>query len=595
MRAFKSAKKALSLTSGIYKGKVGTEGSHPFLGPLVQIFVRALAAVAATIVCGSAMATDATVAWLREGAVESRTLSATEASVADRAASAATVPLGSLWKLFVFTYLSEKQSKEPLYICEKSRRGDSEDRYCCEPGESVGRDAALARSCAPYFEPARLGIGQSEWQRHWQARNPPPWLHDLNRLKPGTQVRIDELLAALAAVTPDARADARRALLDANLTGYGREAWTALGTGIRYKTYTWHLAKTPGVSYGGAAGWLPDGTPFWFGARGSSRTALATWAPQLAQALPRPRWREAGVDTRAAACVDVDFFARYPLRAVWLEHEPRRAPFGELNGRYRLEFANGNWLKITALGDLQLGGSEATPRITGRFSANEYVARVIDREGSASQTQAARALAIAARTYLVQNARFEAGCWRIEDSTRAQRVSASPPTDAALAAAWFTDELVLQGAPVRYHSDKPGPNRLAWREAVVRSDAGWDFDRILAAAYPKAGLGSLSGREDCARLDAAETWLVDVAAKWQRALRRESGFEPVTGPVRVCALAQGRPYSDQQRARIFVRGWRSLEDRVTLAHEYLHIAFRFHPNGADEEYIERLARRLVGS
>ena len=148
----------------------------------------------------------------------------------------------------------------------------------------------------------------------------------------------------------------------------------------------------------------------------------------------------------------------------------------------------------------------------------------------------------------MQNARFEAGCWRIEDSSRTQRVSANPPTEAA-----------------------------------------------LAAAYPKASLGALSGAEDCTRLDAAESWLIEAAAKWRRELRREPGFEPVTGPLRVCALAQGPPYSDQQRARIFVRGWRSLEDRMTLAHEYLHIAFRFHPNGADEAYIERLARRLVGS
>jgi uncharacterized protein YfaQ (DUF2300 family) len=551
-------------------------------------FVSAVAAAVSALVCSDAFASDASVAWLRDGAVESRTL-----STAARPDPGATAPLGSLWKLFVFSYLSEIHANEPPYVCEKPRRAAaSEDQYCCEPGASVGRDAALARSCAPYFEPARLALDPAEWKRHWEARSAAPWLLDLRLLEPGTQVRVDQLLAALAAISPDARADARRALLDANLTGYGRDAWTALGTGVRYKTYTWHLAKSPGVSYGGAAGWLPDGTPFWFGARGSSRTALAAWAPQLAHALPRPHWRDA--NPRGMACVDVDFFERYALKAVWLDNEARRAPFGTLEGRYRLEFANGNWLRISAAGDLELRGSEAAPRITGRFAANEYVARVIDREGNAANTHAARALAIAARTYLVQNARLEGGCWRIEDSTRAQRVSPNPPSEGALAAAWFTDEIVLHGAPVRYHHHAPGVNRLAWRDAVARADAGWDFDRILAEAYPKTTLATLNGSEDCTRMDAAETWLVESEVKWRRELRREPGFEPVAGPVRVCALAYGAPYSDQQRGRIYARGWRTLDERVTLAHEYLHIAFRFHPNGVDEAYIERLARRLIG-
>ncbi len=205
----------------------------------------------------------------------------------------------------------------------------------------------------------------------------------------------------------------------------------------------------------------------------------------------------------------------------------------------------------------------------------------------------ARALAIAARSYLVQNARIEAGCWRIKDSSATQRVSANPPTRDALAAAWFTDEIVLQGVPVRYHGDVSGPIRLAWRDALAQGRAGWDFDRILAAAYPQATLATLNGREECARLDAAEQWLTQVSATWSARLNREPGFEPLRQPPRICALAEGHPYSDQQRLRIYVRGWRTLDERVTLAHEYLHLALRFHPNGADDAYVERLARRLI--
>jgi uncharacterized protein YfaQ (DUF2300 family) len=35
------------------------------------------------------------------------------------------------------------------------------------------------------------------------------------------------------------------------------------------------------------------------------------------------------------------------------------------------------------------------------------------------------------------------------------------------------------------------------------------------------------------------------------------------------------------------------EDRITLAHEYLHLGLRRYPRGQDEEYVERLARRLT--
>ena len=163
------------------------------------------------------------------------------------------------------------------------------------------------------------------------------------------------------------------------------------------------------------------------------------------------------------------------------------------------------------------------------------------------------------------------------------------------AAAWFSDDIVLKGVAVRYHGDAPGSNRLAWRDAVARAGEGWDFERILAAAYPQAAIATLSGREECARLEAAENWLARAIAGWDARLLREPGFEALGAPPKVCALADGHPYSDQKRLRIYARGWRNLDERVTLAHEYLHLAFRFHPNGADENYIERLARRLIES
>ena len=63
-------------------------------------------------------------------------------------------------------------------------------------------------------------------------------------------------------------------------------------------------------------------------------------------------------------------------------------------------------------------------------------------------------------------------------------------------------------------------------------------------------------------------------------------------PLR-CLLRQGRPYADKQARRIFVRPNPSLDGRIALTHEYLHLAFAHHPLGEDEAYIEDLARRLV--
>ncbi|MDD2775035.1 MAG: DUF2300 domain-containing protein [Gallionella sp.] len=518
---------------------------------------------------------DAQVAWLRDGRVEMRALSG-------NAALPSHVPLGSLWKLFVYAYLADTHAHEPDYLVPAVL--SEADRYCGEPNESISRDIALARSCAPYFLPARLSITPDAWQRYWQTRTAAAWLQNINQLQPDTRVPLASLLQALADISPLAQAEARQALLATSVQGYGREAWTRLGTGIRYKTYSWH--DVAGNNIGGGAGWLVDGTPFWFGAAGASRSALTTWATTLAATLPSPRWQ----NTHETRCVDVDFFARYPLQSVWRGTAP--APAGHLRGAYRLQFANGNHLNIVAQGEMRLS-SDQPPVITGRFGLNDYLARVIDREGNAQPAQAARALAIAARSYVLQNAAFTGGCWHIADASQTQRVSPNPPTDGALAAAWFTDELVLQGVAVRYHQTLAGENQLSWQAAVSQAGEGWDFERMLSHSYPQATLTTLNAQTECHRLIAAETWLTNAAAKWSPKLQREAGFEPLDTPPKICALNNGNPYSDQQRLRIYIRGWRSLNERITLAHEYLHLALRYHPNGADENYIERLARRLV--
>src|SRR2546426_7206856 len=125
--------------------------------------------------------------------------------------------------------------------------------------------------------------------------------------------------------------------------------------------------------------------------------------------------------------------------------------------------------------------------------------------------------------------------------------------------------------------------------------SGVAFDQILAAAYPDGRLATLhgAGRAGCERLGAVERWLAERSGGWRPRLHAEGGFEPPRRPVTACRLAHGRPFADAENNRIHVRGIATGDDRITVVHEYLHLAFRFHPRGLDEDFVERLARELA--
>ncbi|KAB0545332.1 DUF2300 domain-containing protein, partial [Pseudomonas palleroniana] len=141
-------------------------------------------------------------------------------------------PLGSLWKLFVYAWLVDTDAREPVYEC----RGESkEEVYCCNAGQSIGRDQALVKSCGLYFEPQRLGLSASNWRDYWQARQAPAWLLDLPTLQPQTQVPVVQLLKALA--TLPAQEQARRVLLDVALSAADGRLVGELGSRLRVKTW----------------------------------------------------------------------------------------------------------------------------------------------------------------------------------------------------------------------------------------------------------------------------------------------------------------------------------------------------------------------
>lgn len=513
----------------------------------------------------------------------------------------ASAPLGSVWKLFVYSYLQTTSAQEPAYRCERVQR-EPGDEYCCDPGESIGRDAALQRSCGAYFEPKRLNIQEADWQRFWSARQAPAWLHKFSSLQPATQVQVSSLIEAMQRVPYPARLAARQALLPNTLRDVGLLG--SLGSSPRFKTWSWFDAQ--GERWGGAAGWLADGSPFWFGGPGTGRLALQRNADLMASAWNARGLLQAPPDAatlQAQPCVDVKFFSRYPLASVTRD-DNKPAPLGPLlplsrGGAYTFRFANGTKVVAPGQPNFQLVGTDKAPRLEARLPLEEYIARVIDREGDAREESAARALAIAARSWLRQNSAPTGGadgaCLEVEDDTRAQRVSPRPPTQAARAAAAFTAGLVLTGAPVRYQLDGPQPQVMGWKQAVASSRAGVGVEALLRDAFPSATLGGWNDETDCQPMPRATAWLAEREPRWRRTLHGETGYEPPDSAPQVCQLTQGVPHADLRRGRVFVREWATRDGRVTLIHEYLHLAFKRHPNGRDEAYIERLAQQLADS
>ena len=60
-----------------------------------------------------------------------------------------------------------------------------------------------------------------------------------------------------------------------------------------------------------------------------------------------------------------------------------------MSGRYRLAFQNGSALVLDAVPALQLRPTPEGPQVSARLPLEDYVARVVDREGQARETQAA--------------------------------------------------------------------------------------------------------------------------------------------------------------------------------------------------------------
>ncbi|TDR31815.1 DUF2300 domain-containing protein [Hydromonas duriensis] len=496
-------------------------------------------------------------------------------------------PLGSAWKLFVYAYITGNNLPENPYTCHIGQAAQADDEYCCMVTERIERDVALARSCGPYFEPSRLGITSSDWQNYWKKHAPQvTWLHQLRNLSPQTELPVEQILTAMNQIPQQSMIRSREALMQRLLQPTWGDVLSNLGTGYRFKTFTWHHPNILGAYFGGAVGWLADGSSFWVGGMGGSHTVLEQHAMQITRLLsPATQNVDEG-------CVMVDYFTRYPISQVLVSGTGQVAQAGVLRGQFVVKFVNGQQLSVRSAGELHLLRSGLIWRIVGQLGTEEYVARVVDREGDATQTQAARALAIAARSYLKNNGHYHQMCWHIDDDSRFQRVSPNPASKAAREVAAYTEGLTLTGSPIFYHQNQSADNTLNWQLAVQNSVRGINFITQLREAYPKASWEISPLQQQCAELESAQNYLNQTLPQVRRILAGTKGLEHVDN-LQICRLDYGNPYADATSHRIYLRDWRGVQDKTTLWHEYLHLALRYHPSGQDENTVEQMATDLM--
>lgn len=300
--------------------------------------------------------------------------------------------------------------------------------------------------------------------QYWQQRQAPAWLASLPTLKPETSVTVKSLLDSLA--TLPAQNKAQEVLLDVVLDEAKIGVASMLGSRVRVKTWSWFADDKQEIRQGGFAGWLTDGTPLWVTGSGTSKTVLTRYATVLNRVLPVP------TQVASGQCVEVELFARYPLKKITAEKSTTAVKPGVLNGRYRVTFTNGNHITFVSHGETTLLSEKGKLKLQSHLDREEYVARVLDREAKSTPPEAAKAMTVAIRTFLQQNANREGDCLTIPDSSATQRVSASPATTGGA-----NDDRLDAGSHLCRRSGS-----LSWQSRYRR-------DTFLAASHGPGGAG----------------------------------------------------------------------------------------------------------
>ena len=222
-----------------------------------------------------------------------------------------------------------------------------------------------------------MHIGADVWGQYWQQRQAPAWLASLTTLKPETSVTVKSLLDSLA--TLPAQNKAQEVLLDVVLDEAKIGVASMLGSRVRVKTWSWFADDKQEIRQGGFAGWLTDGTPLWVTGSGTSKTVLTRYATVLNRVLPVP------TQVASGQCVEVELFARYPLKKITAEKSTTAVKPSVLNGRYRVTFTNGNHITFVSHGETTLLSEKGKLKLQSHLDREEYVARVLDREAKSMQ------------------------------------------------------------------------------------------------------------------------------------------------------------------------------------------------------------------
>jgi uncharacterized protein YfaQ (DUF2300 family) len=499
------------------------------------------------------------------------------------------VPLGSLWKLFVSAYLVESHLNQPLYRCAGQ---DSEEIFCCKKDEAIDFDQALAQSCGPYFSPKRLRITSRSWKSFWQERISfaKPWLWDIENMQPATRVSLNDLLTVLAEFPAKLKEfpEIERKLLGVVINGTAAHAIRHLGTSFRVKTYTWRDEPNENFS-GGFAGWLQNGKVVFAHGQGSGGKLVKSYLSLLENIA-----FENLAPSKSSVCVRVKHFEQYPIsKIINLQSQKEVKRAAELQGSFSVHFKNGNKLSFSN----SFSGLRLTPenKIMGEYAFEDYIARVLQREVFAEPLEAAKAFAVAARTYLLQNAIVRNGCFEIPDSTHFQRVAIGELDSRYLKIARWSDGLILKVKPgIRYHSSSHQQGQLSWDHAKELAAAGLYFDQILLDAYSTNNFELYTHQhyEPCLPLSKAFAFVRQKQNQWRGVLKRKVGYSEVKA-ISVCKTNLNNPYSVYSRGLIFLPHFNSEEDQVSLAHEYVHLSFQDHPISRDERFVEETARSLL--
>ena len=502
-------------------------------------------------------------------------------------------PLGSLWKLFLYIFLVENQITPEPYKCTGN---DPNEIFCCKPHKRIDIDKALIKSCGLFFDKVRSDILKNSygaWRLFWKDELglKYEWLTNLNELGPGKIVNVRDLLTSLLRTNKLSHTTlrSREVLPEVLISGTAKGAVRLLGSSLKIKTFTWDDPNRIGKFIGGFAGWLNDGSTIWVLGKGKGSQVINLWGREINQRIL------GRLSSFSSNCVKVKFFDRYPISKVINLKANQLSNEGPLEGDYKIIFKNGNSLKFNSTGGLHYKRSTDEPSITGLFNINEYIARVLEREVSVNPEEAAKAFAILARTYLINRAQFKDKCLVIPDSSHYQRVSIHNPSESSLAISNWTDGLILKNIDnIQYHSTTKSHNRISWTFAKKLANDQLFFDEILKIGYPAGVLSVMKSKlsQNCKRLPLIENWLNRRSVLWGNRLKREVGYES-PGSVVVCELILGNPFSDLESNRIFVKSMKTRNDKITIAHEFLHISFKNHPLGNDEDFIERTAIKLV--